>query len=184
MNLNLNQLAEMVRGFDSAVIASFTAHTIPKMVVKDRQTGLPNPYLNKVVKVSRINGIIGDFSFNNVVTNQLVREAIDVEKVEPYVAAPRSWGNHVPDSGLVEHKGVLYLRITLPKTLMSQYRIDGVPATDFEKKAIESYLPVRKPTDHGTEKEIQYRDYTLKNIKELRCGGKIYTIVEDGVEAA
>lgn len=184
MKITFSKLAEMVRGFDSAVIASFTAHTIPKMVVKDRQTGVPNPYLNKVVKVSRVNGIIGDFSFSNVVTNQLVREAIDVESVEPYVAAPRSWGNHVPDSGLVEHKGTLYLRITLPKMLFSEYLVDGKPATEAEKAAIEAFLPVRKATDHGTEKEIQYRDYTLTNIKELRCGGQIYQIVSDEVEAA
>ena len=184
MKITVDKLAEMVRGFDSAVIASFTANTIPKMVVKDRQTGSPNPYLNKVVKVSRVNGIIGDFSFSKVVTNQLVREAIDVDSVEPYVAAPRSWGNHVPNSGLVEHKGVLYLRITLPRMLFSEYLVNGKPATDIEKAAIESFLPVRKPTDHGTEKEIQYRDYTLNNIKELRAGGQIYTIVNDGVEAA
>lgn len=188
--LTASQLAEMIRGFESPTIASFTAETIPKMVVKDRQTKLPNPYLNRVTKIARINGMVGNFDYSNVITNQRVREAKpetveEVEAVPEYQAAPRQWGEHIEKTGLVEHQGKLYVRITNIRSIEHRYYIDGKEATEEQVAEIQKYLPVPKPiARHETEKDMLYRDYSLSNIREFRAGGNIYQIVPDNSNAA
>ena len=56
-----------------ATIATIEAETVPDMVVKDRVTKVPNPYLGRVKKVSRVNGIVGGWNYTNSVDRKSTR---------------------------------------------------------------------------------------------------------------
>lgn len=185
IQLTLADFATMIRGFNSPVIASFSARTVPTMLAKHRETKLPNPYKNRVIKISRVNGVVGNFDFSNVVTNQRIREAKpetveEIETIEQYISAPRQWGEHEKGTGLVSYNGKFYLRISHARSLEYRYYIDGFLATIDQTNTINSYLPQAKKVErHETEKQIIYRDYTLSNITEFRAAGKIYQILPE-----
>ena len=167
-----SELVDLLRG-QSTTFAGFIASTEPSMVKKDRETKVPNPYLGRVRKFSKVVATAGDFDFESAVDRQRLRENPDADK---YTVGQRAWGSHVADSGLVEHNGKYYMRVLHPKS-ESMYIVDNRPATDAEVAEIKRYLPVMKPSErHGTDKPIIYRDYSLDNILEIRIGGEVLSV--------
>jgi hypothetical protein len=175
--INHSELEALLVSMTSSVIGTICAQTIPQMVKKHRGTKLPNPFIGRVSKQTILNGIIGNFDFESVVTRQRTREADPTETVTEYESSPRSWGNHVPGTGLVVNGDVRYLRICKPRVIHNQLIVDGRPATEEEAKHIKEYLPISKPVErHETEAEIVYRDFKFESLIELRCNGEQYTI--------
>ena len=166
-----SELVELLRA--STTFAGFIASTEPSMVKKDRGTKVPNPFLGRVRKFSKVVATAGDFDFENAVTRQRLRENPEAEK---YTVGQRTWGSHVEGSGLVEHNGKFYMRVLHPKS-ESMYIVDGRPATNAEVAEIKRYLPVVKRSErHCTDKDIIYRDYSLDNILEIRIGGEVLSV--------
>jgi hypothetical protein len=161
------QLAEMLMNHKGSTAVTIVTRTEPEM----RKTG--NPFLGNVFKVSRVNGMIG-FNYANSVNNQLNRE----DKNADFIASPRKWGNRLPRTPIVEHKGNLYLEMKVEKSLGHRYEdASGIPLDDATMLQVSSFLPNRpKAQSQGTDKEIILRDYKLASILSITYRGTCYLV--------
>jgi len=163
---------------NSATIATLETETIPDMVKKDRITKEPNPWSGRVTKQSRVNGIVGAWNYTNSVNNQRVRESnaetvAEVEAVPEFTAEPRSWGERLPNTGLVKHGENYYVEIKVQRAIETTYMVDGRPATSEELSDIKRYLPQKtEGTRQEVEKPVILRDYKVDSIKSVRINGQ------------
>ena len=163
-----------------ATIATIEAETVPDMVVKDRVTKVPNPYLGRVKKVSRVNGIVGGWNYTNSVNNQRIRESNaqtveEVEAVPEFEALPRAWGERLPKTGLVQYKENFYVEVKVQNSLETEYFIDGVPATPEQVEELKKYFPKKtEGARQQVEKPVILRDYAVENIKSVKMHGTLY----------
>lgn len=149
-----------------ASFVTFRSRTTPRM----RKT--VNPYWDadnrewNIEKVSVVNGII-NFIYANSVENQREREGLDLEEFEPQ---PRMWGERIPDTPLVEHKGNYYLEVKVENVLETVYVDSGGNVVDREE--IEEFLySSSQPSTQKTEKEIILRDYKIQNLEQINMYG-------------
>lgn len=161
-------------------IATLTTCTIPAMVKKDRETKQPNPFIGRVLKRSKVNGIVGGWNYASAVNRQRLREAnpqtvAEVEAVPDFEALPRSWGTRVPNSGLVQHGNKYYVELKVERSLETTYLIDGQPATDKQLEELKKFLPKKsESTRQGVEKQIILRDYALESVVGVKMNGQYF----------
>ena len=163
--LKKSELVRKLASISGACPVTFYTETIPKM----NKNG--NPYFGRVIKRSKVNGMI-EFDYSNSVNNQRLRE----NKEADFQAKQRSWGQHITPT-LIEYKGKLFVQIKIERTLdKPEYLYDNVP---IQKEKLEPWLvKSNKPESQGTEKEIMLRDYNIDNIRELHLGGE-FVIIDD-----
>lgn len=158
---------------------SIVALTEPEM----RKTG--NPYAGKVRKLSRVSGFIA--AYEGMVNNQLAREGKDQLH---FTAKPRKWGErvslalvrHVTKDGEERHYVTLVPRHSRPFWLCQTNEGWLAP---FAKALVAAFLPEhREPTNQGTDKAIEPRDYNLAGVSSFAIGGQRYRIRHDGAQPA
>jgi len=162
-----DQLVDLMRNNKGATPVTIVARTEPGM----NKTG--NPYMGKVFKVSRVNGMIG-FRYENAVNKQLAREG----EVADFVAKPRKWGTHIDGTPLIEHKGNYYLEMKVEKSLDHRYEdASGNELDDVTLDLVRAFMPVKnKPVSQGTEKEIICRNYKVEKILSITYRGTCYLV--------
>jgi len=180
--INSTELETMLRGLNKPLIVTLLTDVEPEMVKKDRETKEPNPFLGRVRKASRVNGIIGAWNYTNSVNNQRVRESDaetveEVEAVPTFEALPRTWGERLTGTALVHHKGQHYVEIKVERAIETVYMVDGREATEAEVEQIKRYLPKKtEGARQEVEKVIVLRDYKLESIKGLRVHGEQFNV--------
>lgn len=152
---------------NKTTIVTFAAKTIPPM----RKT--KNPYLGRVYKIARVNGIIGIWSYTNSVNLQRSRE----DKESNFEAITRTWGARIPRTPFVAHKEKLYLETKVQKSSSVLY-LDGKIATKKQLTHINKFLQKKEGESRRqqVDKEIVLRDYDLNNITHLQLNGEVYEI--------
>ena len=184
IELDLDGLIEVLHERKGAQPVTLITQTIPSM----NKTG--NPYYDKekgtfrVYKRSEVNGMVG-WNYSNAVTRQRMRE----DHPDPvFEAQSRKWGERIAGSPLVKHKDDLYLELKVEKSLNTPlYYLDDelLDVTDSEQGKKNALILAdiqrwikepRQAATQETEKEIILRDYNLKNILSIKCGGVEYRI--------
>lgn len=162
------QLVDMLRQNKGATIVTIVTRTEPGM----RKTG--NPFVGKVVKISRVNGMLG-FNYSNSVNRQLEREG----EVADFVAQPRKWGIRIEGTPLVEHEGNFYVEMKVEKSLGHRFEWTD-NGTILDDKAIEdmkAFMPIKSSSSsQGTDKEIILRDYKVASIIAITYRGHCYLV--------
>jgi hypothetical protein len=178
-----DELQTMFMGLDRPLIATLLTDVEPDMVKKDRDTKEPNPYLGRIRKRSRVNGIIGAWNYTNSVNNQRVRESDaetveEVEAVPVFEALPRAWGERLAGTALVHHKGQHYVEVKVERAIETVYVIDGEEATPEQIADLRRFLSKRdnEGQRQEVEKVIILRDYKLDNIRAVRVNGEQYDV--------
>jgi hypothetical protein len=161
--LTRNELIGFLTGIRGATFATLTTETEPKLL----KTGNT---LGTVRKVSRVNVCLG-FQYEAAVNRQRVRE----DGTPDFESAPRQWGERIPGTVLVSHKGKTYLETKVEKSLDHKYL--GTNGTVLADELIAPFLPKKGATRQGTEKEIIVRDYDIGSIRHVSCKGEEYVIV-------
>lgn len=157
---------EIEKIFDksNATFVSFVAKTKPKMKKKG------NPFTDKnVEKVAKVRGIV-NFRYQNSVNNQRVRE----NKEDNFESAPRRWGQRIPKTPFVEHKGNKYLEVKREHVDYTFY-IDGKEIGEDQAKILEQYLYASEPKRQEVDNTVTLRDYKLESIEELNANNQTYT---------
>ena len=164
-NLDLNQLADLLRSVTHAQPIAFSA----LVDARARKTG--NPF-GSVSKLSRVQAFTG-FDYEASVNRQLGRE----EQAQDFQAQARSWGERIGPA-LVAKDGELYLVAKVERTAKPVYLVKTkLGLMPVAKEVVAPWLPVSKPaSNQGTEKEIVYRNYSLRNLLSLSMGGERYRI--------
>ena len=167
-------LADLKALFDTrkgAQIVTLVTHTAPNM----RKTN--NPFYGRVIKVSKVNGVV-NFNYANSVERQRLRE----DHPEPeFTPEPRAWGVHIPHTPFIEHKGETYLEMKVERSVEApEYFIDGEPANAEQVAAMKEFITKGKQAlTQETEKEVIVRDYKVSNLRAIKIGGELLTLVSN-----
>lgn len=176
--MNVKELENTLANVNRPTIVTVWAEVVPDMYVKDQETGERNPYLGRTVKQSRVNGMIC-WTYAVSVNNQRQREANpqtveEAHAVPVFIPEPRKWGERVPNTPLVNHKGKVYLELKVERVLETCYLIDGQTADP------EVLRPFLKTKQEGRRQEVAkpvvLRDYALENIKGIQFQGEYHRI--------
>lgn len=160
MRVSRTVLIDILAQQKGAKPVTITAETDPKP--RQGTKNNPSPFRGKtVVKRARVNGMIG-WDYSNSVNNQRAREGNE----EFFEVHPRTWGERIKGSPLVEYKGKHYLEVKVQNVLSTEYFVDGEL---IDEETIKPFLPVKKPSARQeTEKAILIADYSLDNIVAIR----------------
>lgn len=164
--LTTNTLVELLATVKGATFATIITETDARL----KKTG--NPF-GPVRKVSRVNVTLG-FQYEAAVNRQREREGSEAN----FESAPRQWGERLPGSMLVEHKGKLYLETKVERSLSHVFMdAGGRVLSDAE---VAPFLPARSGSERQeTAKEILVRDYSLDSIRSLSMKGEQYVMLQD-----
>jgi len=168
-----------------------TAITVPKM--PKSKGGKKNPHHGHLIKISRVNGVIG-WRYSSAVKRQLEREG----KPDAFRAFPRVWGQRVNDTPLVVHINEdgchFYLEVKLQQRDWGYFdtrtgqRIDDATVRPWLSKeppdikglaaedaaTFPKFYDIAAATRQGTNAPVILRDYRIDHIAELRIGGEEY----------
>ena len=127
-------------------------------------------YVGKVMKRSRVNGVIY-WGYELAVNRQRAREG----KEPDFESYPRAWGERVPRTPFVQHKGSLYLEMKVERALSTEFfaRETGQPVD-----AATIYPLLRTPSAgrQGVDKAVIIRDYAMCNIRTITYLGITHTL--------
>lgn len=160
------QLVDVLKARRRADVVTIVAENSPRL----RKTG--NPFSGRVRKVSRLNGVIG-FDYENVVNRQRARHG----DPEAFEAQPRTWGQRVANTPLVEHNGQFYLEVKVERTLACQFFIDGKPVDAAVVKPW--LLNQRADATNQGERRIVPLDFRLTSIRQIAIGGRLFVVLAD-----
>jgi len=165
VQISTDELYKMLAEESGSNIVTLTTKTDARLKKTNNPFGM-------VWKHTKLNCFIG-ISYENCVNNQLDRE----EKETEFEAMPAGWGEYVPGTCLVEHKGNKYLPI-LAKAVVGDivYRDDNGKV--LTKEQVAPWLPSRsKGSRQGTDKEVVWRKYKMESIIGIMTNGTYYHII-------
>jgi len=119
-----------------------------------------NPFFGNIIKITRVNGVI-QWIYEVSVNRQRVRE----NKVPDFEAFPRSWGDRIPHTPLVEYKQQLYLEVKVEKRDFNYFTLTN--GTEVVPEVIQPFLKPESKGRQGLERKVILRDYMLNNINSI-----------------
>lgn len=184
-----NQFRDFLLDLQRPLIVTIETETILDMVKKNRETGEPNPYLNKIVRRTLRHGML-NASYENAVNNQRGRETPVGEFMKEF-KAESLWhgaGEHIGQNKvMVRHrgKGTEYI-VLLPKATQIAETSEGseggfrpivyndryfhIQNNNGERKEINKdiLIPYLKNVSNNDKQDIDkpvfYRTIELKNV--------------------
>lgn len=161
--ITINQLEKLLFGVNGAKAVTVRTQTVPAM----RKTN--NRYYGAVHKVQEHNVFL-NFNYANAVNRQRTRE----EKAASFTPVARKWGERLPNSCLVYHKGQYYMEAKVERSTTSQYTYRGRP---IDVSLLQEYLtPKARPLNQGLEQDIIVRDFATLSVLELVLDGQRYRV--------
>lgn len=164
-----NRITNALQGKRGQFGVTLVTATIPTM----RKTA--NPFIDRVVKVTTTaNAHIG-VSYESKVTNRLPDGA------DPYQVSKASGQTYYNEFLNVSDKNPdqFYLRVgyTHASSAVSEFYVDGRPATADEVQQIKTFCPAPKPCQKqlnaGVTEEVTWRTFKVENVVEIRQGDTI-----------
>lgn len=132
--------------------------------------GKKNPMQGRITKKTAGSQVMCFSNTNGSAYNSMVERRLISEGKNPssFVIGPRPWGERVPNTAFVEHKGKYYLEVIFMRAGQTEYFLDGNP---IAKNLIEG-LPVSNEGDQGgLDDKVIIRSYALESIIALRANG-------------
>lgn len=182
-DISVKMLASIVRAVRQTTIAAVYVETVPDM----RKRG--NPWWHRHSKTWSIRKRQGV----SIVLGGTYRGAMDASRLrlwdsgpapEPFVPQRRSWGRRTraigpgnkrsKTSSIVTYEGVSYLDVQRVRGLSTPEYVDafGHPIPT------EQVTPWLKPR---TKRRVEWRDYRLENVRQIRFGGTCFNVRLDAV---
>jgi hypothetical protein len=159
-------LIGLLNGIKGATFATLNTRTDAKL----KKTG--NPFAMPVTKESRVNVTLG-FQYEAAVNRQRTREGTEAD----FEARPRQWGERVPGTFLVTHKGRTYLETKVERSVETPVYRDA-NGVELDPEAVKPFLPSRGGNRQGVEREIVVRDFALDSILAIRMKKEDYIILQ------
>ncbi len=186
--ISLRLLAGIIRGVESATVATIFTETIPAMRKTD------NPWWDAATDVWHIRKrahttvMIGG-TYQGAVNNRRAKQ--DGASYQNFESSGRRWGQRLTRLGaarakgkrasIVEHSGQLYLDVQKVRALSVTYvdlRTNHLIPT---REVVPFLIQERESNTQQLAKQVQWRDYALNNIRELRMQGDVYQVRLDAV---
>ena len=158
---------------NGATFISLTTETDPRLT-----GGKANPHKDNVKKVM-CGGNVMVFQNKNIHGYEaMVKRRLTKEGKDPssFALGKRTWGNRIPDSPFVEHKGEHYLEVIflhsgevhfeLNGNLISERNVWGIPAKKVEGR------------QGGLNDKVIIRTFKVSSIRSLVINGEEFTDLE------
>lgn len=127
-----------------------------------------NPFFGCVAKLTRVNGWL-NCRYAPAVNRQRIREY----RKATFEALPRSWGNRIQRTSLIEHNDLLYLDVKVQARHVVY--IDTRTRQEIPWQQIKPFVrPPQKIKRQQLNRDVILRDYHVENIAELRINGEIW----------
>ena len=151
------QLTAVLQLIKGAKIATIVIETVPDL----KKRG--NPFIN-VTKRTTMN-VLFNFNYRKALDKALVANG---KHPSNRPAGKRAWGEKVPNSPFIMHKGHMYLEAkNNGRPSKTEWFADG---KTIDAKEIAPFLRAHQ------EMEVPMVDVRIENIKELRTNGCIYQV--------
>lgn len=127
-----------------------------------------------VVKISKIMGRI-NYDYQDEVNAKRVAEGTGSAN---FAAAKRTWGERIPGTCLIQHKGQFYLDI-LPDDAHDRVTYKNAEQA-FSREDLAPWLPPERTTESDSqvlEKSVRPRDLKINGILWIRMGEILHEIV-------
>jgi hypothetical protein len=167
--ITLHELTTRLLAFSATHFIGLRAMHEPQWRFKSAKR---NPYLGKVIKLSRVNGCI-NWRYAAAVNRQRKRE----DKPEDFVAVERTWGNRIHHCPLIIHlmeRPEFYLE--LKRERVERWYFDTRTLEPIPESELLPYLPKRAKSRQQLDREVILRDYRLDHIAELTINGETWQI--------
>lgn len=164
LTIGQQELLELLMNVDKPTFVNIISQTIPSM----KKTN--NPYLDKLVKISKGNYFIGG-TYEDMVNTRMKQEGME----QTFESKECSVGNHVTkcvqyNDNTNKHY-LQYFSFSKPK---STFVFEG---NEIEKQMFESYLTKKSSTSRQPqEKKHQVQSFKIESIKEISLNGNHYVI--------
>ena len=139
-----------------------------KVLVKMRKTG--NRWHNRVYKFYSVN-TVSNANYTNSVNRQREREGLEAD----FMALPRTWGERIGKSPVIQHKGQFYFSVHI-NTVTTDVTYQDVDGNDVAKEDFAEFLPKPSASRQGVENEVITRDYKIESILQIRMKGYTYIV--------
>ncbi len=152
---------------DGCAIGSITTET-----KVDLLGGKKNPMKGRIKKFAEGGNVMfftnsKDSAYRKMVCKRLAKEG---KNPASFSLSPRVWGERIPETPFIQHKGKFYLEaifLSSPKSI--KYFLDG---EEIAKENIEGLKPASAKTGQGgLEDQVVIRSYKLESIKNIQMGG-------------
>lgn len=177
--ISLNDLQNNLQNMDQTVLATVRTVTEPDM----RKTN--NPFYGKVFKVQDLSATVGSWSYSKAVNTRRQKEWLkalltdeNTPKPEEFVPKARRWGQRVPNTPFVEHKGQYYVELSVHDCLRQKFVDDQ--GKEVSKALLEPWLTEKgeEGARQGLEKPVTLRDVKIENIVSINYAGQIVQVAE------
>lgn len=172
---NLKGLRQLLMGLGNCTFASIVAETTPPLKSPKTNRLLNPDGSSRIVKRSKVTLAVGDSLNYKSVVNRRLEKAGETTVDEVH---PRKWGERIPNTPFVLHKGQLYLETLILGVSNTQYFFDG---KEVQKSDIADFLAEKTSSDTynlGNNQPV-WRDYKLSSIKEIKTNGEVYQVIPD-----
>jgi len=105
-------------------------------------------------------------AYENMVKRRLVAEG---KEAADFALSPRAWGERVPGTCFVTHKGKEYLEVIFMRSGKSTYFLDGA---EIARNEIEGLDDAASGEQGGLEAKVIIRTFALDSVVALRVNGK------------
>ena len=151
--------------------------------------GKSNPLQGKVTKLSEGNRVMlfkSGIGFKNMVNKKLEKQnqetltTLDLFELitggSTYEPGPRPWGQRIPNSPFVEHKGKQYLEVVFVEAGTSRYFIGD---REIDKSEIAEMLPNKtEGVQGGLRDKVIIRTFAIDSIVRIRKSGTTIPVNE------
>lgn len=168
-------LKRLLQDRAGAEIISLTVRTQPRVNKKNRQTGMPCPFV-VVSKVINLNCILKT-DYEKAVNKRRRAEGLP----DNFKVSDAAWHVTAPEGPPFVMNGKnpseqRYLKVRCLRLLETSYWADG---KKISKSALSGWLPKKStPKNQGVQNPIIIRTFKTENIQEIRKSGKIFMVTD------
>lgn len=130
--------------------------------------GRKNPQQGRITKRMTGAQVMCFSNTNGSAYDAMVRRRLEQEGRDPnsFELSPRAWGQRVPGTSFVEHKGQVYLEVIALRAGKVEYLLDGQP---ISKNDIDGLEEGRAGEQAGLENKVIVRTFALDSITAMRA---------------
>lgn len=162
--MQLEDIQPILERIKGVTFASMDTRT--KVALKG---GKKNPMKDRVWKVSKKHRVMLFTNSNSNGYENMVRRRLEKEgKTMSFDVAPRPWGQRIPGTPLVEHKGKYYIEVIFLASGSIEYFLDDDQISEGDIEG----MPIT-PEDSGrqgleAENKVIVRTFALESIEAIR----------------
>lgn len=163
-------LIEIMKNVSGASFVGIDTATTPKL-----KGGKSNPQQGRITKVMKGASVMvfqnkNTNAYENMVQRRLEREG---KSASDFTLGNRQWGQRIPNTPVIEHKGRQYLELIVLNPGKVSYLLDGQP---IAKEDVEGLENRSNGEQGGLDNKVIVRDFAAESITTIRIDGETVTL--------